>query len=149
MTDLPDIDETAASSGVGDSFSDPADPLAAVTHRDPYPYYRRLVRERPFYFDSGLKLWVASSADAVREVLDHPDARVRPLAQPVPSALAGSAAGDLFGRLIRMNDGAAHAALKAIVLRRLAARLEGPVRLRGEPGSTKPAASAACPWLRA
>ncbi|MCM3608121.1 cytochrome P450 family protein [Cupriavidus pauculus] len=132
MTDLPDIDETAASCCVGDSFADPADPLAAVTHRDPYPYYRRLVRERPFYFDSGLKLWVASSADAVREVLDHPDARVRPLAQPVPPALAGSAAGDLFGRLIRMNDGAAHAALKAIVLRRLSALDPDDVHARAE-----------------
>jgi cytochrome P450 len=132
MTHAPDIDETAATAGAGDSFAEPADPLAAVTHYDPYPYYRRLVRERPFYFDAGLKLWVASSASAVREVLDHPDARVRPLAQPVPPALAGSPAGDLFGRLIRMNDGAAHAALKAIVLRRLSALDPNDVHARAE-----------------
>lgn len=99
----------------------PADPIAAVTHRDPYPYYRTLAQTRPFHYDAALKLWVAASAAAVTAVLEHPQARVRPAAQPVPPALAGTAAGDLFGGLIRMNDGAPHAALKAIVLRRLAA----------------------------
>lgn len=99
----------------------PADPIAAVTHPDPYPYYRTLAQSRPFHFDAALKLWVAASAGAVAEVLEHPDARVRPPAQPVPPALAGSAAGDLFGRLVRMNDGAGHAPLKSILMRRLAA----------------------------
>lgn len=99
----------------------PADPIAAVTHRDPYPYYREMALSRPFHYDATLKLWVAASASAVAEVLGHADARVRPPGQPVPPALAASAAGDLFGRLIRMNDGAAHAALKSIVMQRLAA----------------------------
>ncbi len=110
----------------------PADPIAAVTHRDPYPYYRALAQARPFHYDPALKLWVAASAAAVAEVLCHPDARVRPAAQPVPPALAGSAAGDLFGRLIRMNDGAAQAALKAIVMRRLAEVDLGIVRRRAQ-----------------
>ncbi|PLP98197.1 cytochrome [Cupriavidus pauculus] len=108
----------------------PADPIAAVTHPDPYPWYRQLARTRPFYYDPALKLWVAASASAVAEVLDHPDARVRPPGQPVPPALAGSPAGHLFGRLARMNDGPAHAALKAIVLRRLAGLDLGLVRVR-------------------
>lgn len=108
----------------------PADPIAAVTHRDPYPYYRMLAQSRPFHYDPALKLWVAAGATAVAEVLEHPAARVRPVAQPVPPALDGSAAGNLFGRLIRMNDGAAHAALKTIVLRRLAALDLGVVRIR-------------------
>ena len=99
----------------------PADPIAAVTHADPYPYYRDLASTLPFYFDPALKLWVAASAAAVAEVLNHADGRVRPAAQPVPPSLAGSAAGDLFGRLIRMNDGVAHAPLKAIVARQMAA----------------------------
>ena len=90
----------------------PADPIAAVTHADPYPYYRALASTRPFHFDAALKLWVAASAAAVTEVLEHPAGHVRPAAHPVPPALAGSAAGDLFGRLIRMNDGVAHAPLK-------------------------------------
>jgi len=110
----------------------PADPISAVTHSDPYPYYRALARTRPFHFDASLKLWVAASAAAVAEVLDHPDGRVRPAAQPVPPALAGSAAGDLFGRLIRMNDGAAHAPLKAIVLRQMAALDLADVRTRAQ-----------------
>ncbi|MBV8272036.1 MAG: cytochrome P450 [Cupriavidus sp.] len=108
----------------------PADPISAVTHSDPYPYYRALARSQPFHFDAALKLWVAASAGAVAEVLDHPDGRVRPAAQPVPPALAGSAAGDLFGRLIRMNDGAAHATLKAIVLRQMAGLDLADVRAR-------------------
>jgi len=97
----------------------PADPIAAVTHADPYPYYRQLAQSRPFHFDPALKLWVAASAAAVAEVLGHSDARVRPVGQAVPPALAGAAAGELFGRLIRMNDGPAHAALKGIVMARL------------------------------
>ncbi|WP_231907053.1 cytochrome P450 [Cupriavidus sp. D384] len=108
----------------------PADPIAAVTHPDPYPWYRQLARTRPFHYDATLKLWVAASAAAVAEVLDHPDARVRPPGQPVPPALAGGPAGQLFGRLIRMNDGPAHAALKSIVLRRLAGLDLGLVRVR-------------------
>ncbi|WP_423193933.1 cytochrome P450 [Cupriavidus sp. H18C2] len=108
----------------------PADPVAAVTHPDPYPYYRALARTRPFHFDQGLKLWVAAGAETVAAVLAHPDARVRPPGQPVPPALAGGPAGDLFGRLVRMNDGPAHAALKPAILRGLAGLDLGLVRVR-------------------
>ncbi|MGO4764137.1 cytochrome P450 [Cupriavidus sp. 2KB_3] len=97
-----------------------ADPIAAVTDADPYPYYRHLAATRPFHHDAALGLWVAAGADAVAEVLAHPDCRVRPTAQPVPPALAGTPAGDLFGRLVRMTDGAPHAALKTVVLRAMA-----------------------------
>ncbi|HEV8584515.1 MAG TPA: cytochrome P450 [Methylomirabilota bacterium] len=38
--------------------------------------------------------------------------RVRPPAEPVPKALVGSPAGEIFGALVRMNDGAAHLRLK-------------------------------------
>ena len=44
----------------------PVDPVAAVTHADPYPYYARLVEERPLYHDEQLGCWVASSAEARR-----------------------------------------------------------------------------------
>ncbi|WER49372.1 cytochrome P450 [Cupriavidus sp. WKF15] len=98
----------------------PADPLEAVTHSDPYPYYRALAAHRPFGFDERLGLWIAAGPAEVAAVLAHPDCRVRPAAQPVPPTLAGTAAGELFGRLIRMNDGAAHAPLKAILLRLMA-----------------------------
>ena len=47
----------------------PADPIAATTHPDPYPYYAWLAAERPLYRDQGLALWVAAGAGAVASVL--------------------------------------------------------------------------------
>ena len=40
----------------------PQDPIAAVTHPDPYPYYADLAARRPLYRDDALQIWVASSA---------------------------------------------------------------------------------------
>ncbi len=94
---------------------EPIDPIAAVTHRDPYPYYARLVAERPLCRDEALGLWVATGAAAVTAVLSHPDCRVRPPAEPVPRAIAGSPAGEVFRRLVRMNDGAGHCPFKGAV----------------------------------
>ncbi len=90
----------------------PRDPIVAVTHRDPYPYYARLAVEQPLYRDDRLGLWVASSAEAVTAVLTHPGCRVRPPAEPVPKSIHGSPAGEVFSRLVRMNDGSTHRALK-------------------------------------
>jgi len=107
----------------------PDDPIAAVTHPDPYPYYADLVATRPTYRDEALGLWVAGSADAVTEVLGHPACLVRPPAEPVPGALRGSPAGSIFGRLVRMNDGARHSTLKpavAAVTAPLATAVRGP-----------------------
>ncbi|KUZ68253.1 cytochrome P450 [Burkholderia ubonensis] len=113
----------------------PTDPIAAVTHRDPYPYYAALVDGPPLAFDATLGLWVASRAATVGAVLGHPACRVRPLAAPVPPALRGTTAGELFGQLIRMNDGAlrhdapkramqtALASVDALALRRRTAAL--------------------------
>ncbi|WP_321848502.1 cytochrome P450 [Burkholderia diffusa] len=84
----------------------PTNPIAAVTHRDPYPYYSTLVDGPPLAFDASLGLWVASRAASVTAVLGHPACRVRPLDAPVPPALRGTTAGALFGDLVRMNDGA-------------------------------------------
>ncbi|MBR8364559.1 cytochrome P450 [Burkholderia sp. AU19243] len=115
----------------------PTDPIAAVTHRDPYPYYATLVDGPPLAFDAALGLWVASRAASVTAVLGHPACRVRPLDAPVPPALRGTTAGALFGDLVRMNDGAlrhdvpkqalraAFAPLDADALRERAARLAG------------------------
>lgn len=96
-------------------MSSPADPIAAATHPDPYPYYADLVGWKPFDFDERLGLWVAASAEAVTAVLSTPSARVRPVAEPVPPTLAGCPAGDIFGRFLRMRDGRAHAALRGAV----------------------------------
>lgn len=85
----------------------PTDPIAAVVHPDPYPYYAELVAGAPLIYHPGLKLWLAASAAGVEAVLTHPSCRVRPVAEPVPLALAGTSAGEIFAQLVRMNDGAA------------------------------------------
>jgi cytochrome P450 len=93
----------------------PSDPIAAVTHADPYPYYADLVVRAPFERDDRLGLWVAASAEAVTAVLTSDLCRVRPAAEPIPKALLGSSAADIFGRLVRMTDGPAQQALKRAV----------------------------------
>jgi cytochrome P450 len=94
----------------------PADPVAAVTHPDPYPYYRELRETRPLYFDAGLKLWVASTQSVINAALQHPALTVRPPGEAVPAALQGTPVGEVFARLVRMTDGAFHAAHKPAVV---------------------------------
>ncbi|WP_431096187.1 cytochrome P450 [Polaromonas aquatica] len=95
--------------------------LAAPSHPNPYPYYAALVAGPPLVFDAPRKLWVAASAAAVNAVLGNPACRVRPAAEPVPQAIVGSAAGEVFGQLVRMNDGIRHDAPKLALQRFLAA----------------------------
>ncbi|HYP83546.1 cytochrome P450 [Variovorax sp.] len=97
------------------SLADPSDVLAAVTHPDPYPFYSRLRAGPPLVYEPRLRLWIASRADVVHAALMHAALRVRPETQPVPPAIAGQPAGALFGRLVRMNDGPAHDALKPLL----------------------------------
>ncbi len=99
----------------------PHDPISAVTHPDPYPYYANLVARTPLYRDEKLGLWIAAGAAAVTAVLTNNCCRVRPPAEPAPAALLGSPAGDIFRRLVRMNDGPGHGPLK----RAIAATLGG------------------------
>lgn len=93
----------------------PGNPIEAVTHVDPYPYYRQLREQRPLYFDEGLKLWVASSHSVIDEAFHNVALRVRPPAEPVPQALLGTAAGEVFAQLVRMTDGEFHAVHKPAV----------------------------------
>ncbi|MFJ8166221.1 cytochrome P450 [Streptomyces sp. NPDC096136] len=95
-------------------------PVEAVRLADPYPFYARLVAERPFAFDEALGAWVAADAAAVRAVLGAGALRVRPVAEPVPAGIAGTAAGEVFGELVRMTDGAAAVRLKGVVAQALA-----------------------------
>ncbi|MFC3111109.1 cytochrome P450 [Undibacterium arcticum] len=94
----------------------PITPITAATAADPYPYYAGLVARQALYFDQTLRMWVASSADVVTAVLQHPHCRVRPAAEPVPLALLGSAAAEIFRHLVRMNDGAGHCPFKQAVV---------------------------------
>lgn len=95
-----------------DAPAPPADAIAAASHPDPYGYYQRLRERAPLYFDKGLNLWVASCHAVIAEALESPALRVRPPAEPVPRALLGGPAGEVFANLVRMNDGAFHAAHK-------------------------------------
>lgn len=90
-------------------------PVRAASGADPYPYYAELVADRPLYFDEPLGMWVASSAEAVTAVLSAPELSVRPQDVPVPAALAGTPAGEVFGRLVRMTDGDFQLRAKPIV----------------------------------
>lgn len=68
----------------------PSDPIAAVTHPNPYPYYADLVVHNPLYYDETKALWIASSAAVVNAVLTSDLCRVRPLTEPIPKTLLGS-----------------------------------------------------------
>lgn len=83
-------------------------PTSAVCHPNPYPYYQSLLAGPGWYFDTQLQCWVASQAAVVDAVFAHADCAVRPAAQPVPPALAGSSAASVFAQLIRMNEGVRH-----------------------------------------
>jgi len=105
----------------------PADPVAAVTHPDPYPYYGAL-RARPLERHPGIGMWVAARAADVGAVLASDLCRVRPPAEPVPRAIVDTEAGSIFGRLVRMNDGPAHAAARRVVAAALASPRPADVR---------------------
>jgi len=98
----------------------PANPIAAASHPDPYPYYRQLLAGPPLQFDAGLGLWVASRAAVIQEVFDNPHCVVRPPAEPVPKAIADSSAGAVFGALARMTEGPDHALARQAIGRALA-----------------------------
>jgi cytochrome P450 len=101
--------------------TNPDNILAASTHRNPYPYYAALAAGPALVFDAPRKLWIASSAASVKEVLGNPACRVRPVAEPVPAAIIGSPAGEVFGHLVRMNECLRHDAPKLALQRFLAA----------------------------
>lgn len=90
-------------------MEEPSNVLAAPAHAEPYPWYARLRVSRPIFFDEGLRLWVASGPYLVDQALRDPLLRVRPPAEPVPRALQGHGAGEVFSLLVRMNDGEFHA----------------------------------------
>src|SRR5215470_7316276 len=98
----------------------PKDPITAVTHPDPYAYYAGLVARKPLYYDDELRLWVASSAVAVANVLTNHLCKARPATEPVPKSLLGSPAADIFRHLVRMNDGERHCPFKQAVSAALA-----------------------------
>lgn len=86
----------------------PKNPILAVCHPDPYPYYQSLLAGPAVYFDAELKLWVASRVEVIDEIFSNPHCAVRPAAELVPKTIAGRSAGEVFAYLIRMNEGNRH-----------------------------------------
>ncbi|QBC43912.1 cytochrome P450 [Iodobacter fluviatilis] len=83
----------------------PIHAIAAATHPNPYPYYASLRATTPFFFDTELACWVASTAELVGQIMQNPHCQVL-------APASASRAAELFSRLIRMNEGEAHAPLK-------------------------------------
>ncbi|MET3134810.1 cytochrome P450 [Oxalobacteraceae bacterium GrIS 1.11] len=90
-------------------------PLNVVTLNDPYSFYEHLRTDFGLYYDEVLQLWVASSAADVTAVLSHASFRVRPATEFLPHTLLESTAGNIFGNLVRMNDGEKQSSLKRMV----------------------------------
>jgi cytochrome P450 len=87
---------------------------------DPYPYYAQLRAEGPLIRHAESGLLVATTLTAVRAALAAGAARTRPADTPVPPAIVDTPAGRVFGRLVRMTDGATQAEAKAALVRTLA-----------------------------
>jgi len=97
------------------------DILQAASHPDPYPFYRELLAGPDPVRDPVHGLWIVTRGDTILQALRHPDLRVRPLDEPVPRAILGTPVGELFGNLVRQNDGPErHVAPKASLQRALA-----------------------------
>ena len=110
----------------------PMNAIAAASHPDPYPYYRRLLEGPALSFDPRLEQWVASRDKVIEVVLANPHCIVRPTSEPVPKAIAGSSAGAVFARLVRMNEGCLHADGKRAISDALAAVDMSALRTRSE-----------------
>ncbi|HEV3153245.1 MAG TPA: hypothetical protein VGZ02_05540 [Candidatus Baltobacteraceae bacterium] len=67
------------------------------------------------------RAWIVSKDDEVEAVLACTSLHVRPPGRQVPERMDGTTLGSIFERLVRMNDGERHAALRAIVERQIAA----------------------------
>jgi cytochrome P450 len=128
---------------------DPANAIEAVRHASPYAYYQRLREQNPLFFDPAVGLWVASSAAAVQAALAHVGLRVRPASEPVPTALLGTAAADVFALLVRMNDGPFHAQHKpAVTAAAEAVRLQQVAELSAAMAPALQQTRAPNEWLR-
>lgn len=109
-----------------DDHDSPSCTLAnAAWHADPYPFYAALRarhRDSGPHRDADSGMWVACTAAAVQAALQAPALHVRPPDEPVPPPLQGRPIGQVFGGLMRMNEGASrHDLPKARALEALAA----------------------------
>lgn len=109
------------------STSSVPDAVSAVRKDDPRADYQAL-SALGLFFDHYRQCWVAASSATVHSAFNCPELMVRPQDEPVPTALAGTAAADIFAELVRMNDGPEHLAGKAAVQTALDSIAEQDVR---------------------
>jgi cytochrome P450 len=88
----------------------PIDPIAAVSHPDPYPYYAALRAESGVHWFADRKLWALVSTPLVTAAFNMAHAKVRPPSELIPAFLQNTQAGAVFAKLARMSDGPPHAA---------------------------------------
>lgn len=93
---------------------------AAPSHPDPYAYCARLVRGPALVRDTANEWWVAANSGAVRAVLESELCLTRPSEDRVPAALQTGAMAEIFGRLVRFDDGPGAAAMKRALVIALA-----------------------------
>jgi len=91
------------------------DPIRAVTAERPELTYAALASSGSLVWSDHHRMWIAAHPDVVRTVLEGTDFLVRPRVGRVPEPLAGTRAGEIFGRLVRMNDGHEHARMKRAI----------------------------------
>lgn len=92
-------------------------PITHLSYQiDPYTKYARLCQQADFVWDDAAQAWIVSRADHVSAVLADARCAVRPVHEAVPKALQGSAAGEIFSHLIRMNEAEAHRVGKASLM---------------------------------
>jgi cytochrome P450 len=96
-------------------MENPKNPIDAVTHPDPYPYYAELRAKRPLYYDQGLDIWIASGGREIEEIFGHENCLVRPARERIPTSVISLRSGEIFGGLVRMKDGVEHSRLKPSV----------------------------------
>lgn len=76
--------------------------------------------------------WIVFKDEEVEAVLASPSFNARPPGELVPQAMQGTVLGDVFERLVRMNDGTRHDTLRQLVEERLARWDLNEVRMAAE-----------------
>lgn len=92
------------------------DLVAAVVATDPNRIYREALRQPGIVRNRPRACWVAAHPRDVQAVLSSERCVVRPPGAPVPSALVGTAAGEMFSRFVRMIEGERHHAVKRAIV---------------------------------
>ncbi len=89
--------------------------LSLASHINPYPHYQAIREAGALQFDPELGIWIASSAEVVQMILEMESCVVRPPAEKIPSNIAAGKAGEVFGHLVRMNEGRTHQPAKHVL----------------------------------